>query len=471
MERRTFLRDAARAASVFALRPDIVSSRLAGAVAPKRVVVVGAGIAGLCAAYELMKLGHDVLVFEAQNRPGGRVRTFRDPFADGLHAEAGASRLPNTHVLTMRYARQFGLPLVPFAPTDKPDIRVIGGARQDVIDPQIATVRKQYIQTLAAEITHPFDDDWVPSSLRQYDDVTRDAVLAAKGVPDGVIRQMSLGSTPVANMRSFLDVLREVAVNRELRRQAGVTVEQLHKIPSGNDALPEAFAMRLGSRVSYGAALIAIEQNVTGVVTRFRRSRDVVTINADRVVCAIPFTMMRSVDVRPLMSAGKRRAIDNISYHSATRIYLQTRTRFWEKQRLSGFADVDVPMEIWDMSFGQPGRRGISMAFLMGDVSRGLADKSADEIVAFGIDQMDRVFPGMRDNFDGGIVKLWDIDPWVKGAFAFLKPGQVKSLDPFIRHPEGRIHFAGEHTSSLRGWIQGALESALRVTREVNEAA
>jgi monoamine oxidase len=106
----------------------------------------------------------------------------------------------------------------------------------------------------------------------------------------------------------------------------------------------------------------------------------------------------------------------------------------------------------------------------MGTASLRLAGKSNDELLAFGIDEMDRVFPGMKHNFDGGMVKVWDNDPWVRGAFGFLRPGEVGSLDRFIARPEGRIHFAGEHASSLRGWIQGALESALRVTREVNDA-
>ena len=70
-------------------------------VAPKRVVIVGAGLAGLCAAYELGALGHDVTVLEGQTRPGGRVQTLRDPFDDGLFAEAGASRIPTSHDLTL----------------------------------------------------------------------------------------------------------------------------------------------------------------------------------------------------------------------------------------------------------------------------------------------------------------------------------------------------------------------------------
>jgi monoamine oxidase len=79
----------------------------------KRVVVIGAGLAGLVAGYELKRLGHEVVILEAQNRVGGRVHTLRS-FGPGLYAEAGAMRIPRAHALTIRYCEEFGLPLRPF---------------------------------------------------------------------------------------------------------------------------------------------------------------------------------------------------------------------------------------------------------------------------------------------------------------------------------------------------------------------
>src|SRR5215470_10208293 len=98
-------------------------------VAAKRVIVVGAGLAGLCAAYELNASGHDVTALEAQSRPGGRVQTLRHPFDDGLFAEAGASRIPTSHDLTLGYARMFGLTLVPFEPFGAASVRYAYGQR------------------------------------------------------------------------------------------------------------------------------------------------------------------------------------------------------------------------------------------------------------------------------------------------------------------------------------------------------
>jgi monoamine oxidase len=440
----------------------------------------------VCAAFELTVSGYDVVVLEAQSRPGGRVHTLREGFADGLHAEAGASRIPNTHLLTMHYAKLFDLPLVPFAPLDKVDVRYVSGERHRVrrgtefqwpssvpagerrmTPPQI---RQRYIQALAKQITQPMAANWAPSSMLQYDRTTRDAYLRAQSIPDSVLALMSLGSTPVANTRSFLDLLRELAVGRELAREANVPEQQLLKIATGNDQLPRAFASRLGNRIRYGAELVRIEQDDRGVRAFVRGAGGDDAFTGDRLVCAIPFTTLRDVEVAPPLPEGKRNAIRSLKYHSATRIYLQTGTRYWGEQGLSGFAETDLPMEIWDATYGQGGARGVSMSFLSGAAARRVAALHVHEQLRFGVDETERVLPGMRANYDGGLVKVWDDDHWARGAVAYLAPGDVQSLEPHISPSEGRIHFAGEHASSLRGWMQGALESAMRTVSEIKRA-
>jgi monoamine oxidase len=226
---------------------------------------VGAGLAGLCAAYELEALGHDVTVVEAKAQPGGRVQTLRDPFDDGLFAEAGASRIPTSHDVTLRYVRQFGLTLVPFEPASVPSIRHAYGERSIVLPGAAfewpsrvraehqqtpAEVRRRHIAPLVDEITDPFSLSWIPASLKKFDHVTRDEYLRSQGVSPATLHMMNLGSTPVARFRSFLDVLYENAVDRELRRRAGIENDRFLKIEGGTDRLPRAFAERLVSRLS-----------------------------------------------------------------------------------------------------------------------------------------------------------------------------------------------------------------------------
>ena len=172
----------------------------------------------------------------------------------------------------------------------------------------------------------------------------------------------------------------------------------------------------------------------------------------------------------PALTPEKRSAIDGLPYESVTRIFLQSRERYWTHEGLSGFAETDHPMEIWDSTYGQPGTRGILTSYNRGPKAQELGLQSEAAQLRFGVKTIEQVYPGIRKYYERGFVKVWDRDPWARGAIAYLLPGQVSSLQPYIAQTEGRIYFAGEHASSVRGWMQGALESGRRVASQIAAA-
>ena len=136
MRRRDFLKQSAIAAAIL---PALAQRGLAfgrkplgRSGTPKRVIIIGAGLAGLSAAYELTQAGHDAVVLEARTHPGGRVQTLRDPFPEGLYVEAGAARIPNHHHFTRQYVELFGLTLEPFEPAALPHVYHVRGKRIEV---------------------------------------------------------------------------------------------------------------------------------------------------------------------------------------------------------------------------------------------------------------------------------------------------------------------------------------------------
>src|SRR6266536_1151408 len=130
LTRRDFLRRSVIAAAPLVARSSPQAEgqdRIGRAGASKKVIIIGDGFAGLSAAFELSRLGHEVTLLEARLRPGGRVYTLREPFSDGMYAEAGAARIPNNHDLTLHYVKHFGLALVPFFPNKLARVYVLNG--------------------------------------------------------------------------------------------------------------------------------------------------------------------------------------------------------------------------------------------------------------------------------------------------------------------------------------------------------
>lgn len=395
--RRQFLRRSAiAAAGVGLLTPT--PARSATTVILKgpsrKVLILGAGMAGLVAAYELTQLGHDVTVLEARTRPGGRVHTLREPFSDGLYAEAGAARIPNTHELTLKYLKTFDLPLEPFYPNKLKAIRFDRGGREEV----------------------PIDG-------------FTDAMTVNYGA--------DLGGRP----------------------------DRWYKIKGGSDLLPRAFAQKLESKIRYGCPVVRIEQDANAARVVFRKAGANETLTADSVLCTIPFSVLRQIEL-PALPERKRDAIKRTAYDAVSRVYLQTRSRVWEAQGFSGFAFVRGAVEVWQPTWSQPGPRGILMTYARPGEAERIAKMKEDARIETTTKQLNSIFPGLRTNFERGYSKCWTEDEWSRGAWAFVGFSDFATAVA----PNGRIHFAGEHLSPWFSWIQGAIASSLNAVKEIDEA-
>lgn len=397
LTRRQFLRRSAVAAA----GAGLIRSPLGGGVTAevvkgpaKKVLILGAGMAGLVAAYELTQLGHDVTVLEARTRPGGRVHTLRGPFSDGLYAEEGAARIPDEHDLTLKYVKTFELPLEPFYPSRLNAVRFDRGSRQEVS-----------IDGFTDAMTQNYGED--------------------------------LGGRP----------------------------ERWHKIKGGSDLLPKAFAKHLEGKIVYGAPVVKIEQNASAARVVWLKSGTSQTLVADSVLVTIPFSVLRNIDL-PALSPRKRDVIKRTRYDAVSRVYLQTRNRFWEEKGLNGFAFTRGAVEIWQPTWDQPGPRGILMTYARPGEAERIASMKENNRIESTLKQLDGIFTGLRGSFERGATKCWTEDEWARGAWAFV--GFADFATAIM--PEGRIHFAGEHLSPWFSWMQGALQSGLRAVKEIDEA-
>ena len=192
-------------------------------------------------------------------------------------------------------------------------------------------------------------------------------------------------------------------------------------------------------------------------------------ITADRVVLTLPFSVLRHIRVDPPFSPEKTQIIGNLGYYQGTRFLLQTRTRFWQAAKLSGGARTDGPADIWDMGYGLPGSAGLLSATTGGpEVEARLLPLLRRG--PLGLWQV--LGPGCISRYCGaGAESRWCTAGWTsprpRGAFSVFYPGQMSRWTNAILKPEGRVHFAGEHTAAHSGWIEGALWSGDHVSQEI----
>jgi monoamine oxidase len=424
------------------------------------VVVVGAGVAGLRCADGLLRAGHDVTILEGQDRVGGRVQTIRDPFSDGLYSEAGALFIPESHALTQRCLGKLQLAVVAIPPSRGGMAFSVRGQRLVVrpgVPPQWpldlnATERGLTLRKLAALYVGPRDSAGV-ETFAQY--------LRRRGASPDAIELLGMGQLGIwgDGPHSCLAAV--------VLRDAAAPPGKVCRIAGGNDLLPKALSARLAKPVRTGCRVVRITRSEHKLRVTFVRAGRHHCVEADRLVLAVPFSTLRRMFIDPPFSDGKMRAIAQLPYTSVTRVFLQFRERFWLSAGLSGTGAVDAPrMRVREVGFGCRGQRGILECYFSGPEARRVMDASAPDPVGRTLALVERIYPGASARFERGVCKSWDRDEWALGAYSYYKPGQAVAIHAHVAAAEGRVHFAGDHTSEQPGWLEGALQSGDRVVRE-----
>lgn len=445
------------------------------------VVVIGAGMAGLCAAYELSRTGCSVTVLEARREVGGRVRTRRD-FPDGLYVEEGATRFPVAHHYTMHYLREFDLPVIAF---DRPDmghtLRIMSRDveshpwGQDAWPDELPLhdheraldldgLHALYVAPMIEEIGDPLSAGWPSADLRErFDTVGFADLLRSRGASEGAIRALSLGFHVGEGLNSVSALWWLETMALDVGPRTAV------KVDGGNDRLARAFVDQLGDGLHLGCVVQRVVEESSGVAAYAQTPRGEEVFRADYAVCTLPVPLVLDVAFDPELPRARREALEVIPYASLSRVALQCRHRFWLDQGRPGFEDTDEEIaEVWDLTVGEPGERGVLVAYSGGNEARRVTAMSEQERISYTAQRLEPLLPGLLDNLEGGVSLCWDAEPYARGGGAWFRPGQ-SGLREVIAAPQGRIHFAGEATSPWPGWVQGAFESARRATGEILE--
>lgn len=449
---------------------------------PAKIAVLGAGIAGLVAAVELRRAGHEVTVIEAQSRVGGRILTLREGFSDGIYAEAGAMRIPARHQLVMAYVKRLGLELRPFDCNNDKTWAFFHQHRLRLGEAIDANIGYGFNLSKAEQAT-PFQEMW-EATLEPIRNVLLEESAAAWEEMQQRLQQVSLraflhdlgwseGAIEKYGLFAGFETLLHASACEFIREFVADLRNEAYAIRGGMDLLPRGLAAELGHDIHYGQMITALDQTEDQVIIHTRGLGGMKTVEADYALCTLPLSVLRHIEVYKPFSYGKQQAIRNIHYEASTKIFFECSRRFWETDDgISGGCSV-TDLAIRNIYYPEHNRstgRGVLLAsYSHGQDAHRWGALSEQERLVQALENVAEIHPQVTQYVESGHSVVWNQDEFAGGAYAFFQPNQERELHEHILAAEGRYHFAGEHASLQHRWIQGSVESALRASLAIHE--
>ena len=467
--------------------PDLAAGGGGGA----RVVILGAGVAGLSAAWELGKAGYACTILEARDRIGGRNWTLRGGdrlelndgtvqrvgFDEGLYFNAGPARIPSHHQATLGYCREFGVALEPLVNASRSarlqSDAAFGGKpiqmRQAIYDMRghVAELLSKAVGRGALDAEVSADDkEKLVAFLRTYggldpDSVYKGSTHAGLAIPPGAGDQVAVARDPI----DFSALVNSPVWSNSLFDDDIDMQPTMLQPVGGMDRIPHAFEVRLAKVIRRGAEVRKIGRTAGGVaVTYFdKHAGQARRIEADYCLCTIPLKVLAGIEAD--FSPAYQDAIKTTPYSDSIKVAFESE-RFWEHEdQIYGglsFNDRETRV-VWYPSAGFHTPKGIILgAYTSGDTATTFGQRTIADQLDYARTSIDKLHPGRGDRLAKGVAIHWAKVPYNLGPWVDWKG---KTDDPrysLLSQPDGPFYFAGEHLSHVGAWQQGAIVSAHR---------
>ncbi|MFN3596232.1 MAG: flavin monoamine oxidase family protein [Rubricoccaceae bacterium] len=465
VSRRAFLRSGALVAGGALLTPTLAGClpRLTGAAAP-RIAVVGAGLAGLAAAWHLHRAGLEATVYEASARAGGRVHTGYGVVAEGQPTELGAEFIDSAHADVRALCTHFGLALLDRHAGPAAGLRTgyfFGGRHYSERD--VVTAFTPAAGRVAADLARAETD---PAEAARLDRRSVAAYLDGLGL-DAWLRAL-LGVAFVTEYgldedeQSALNFLYTIGTDLADGFAVFGESDERFKIAGGNERLPAALAGALGDALRYGHFLEAVRAEGAGFRLAFQTDGGARELAADVLVLALPLPLLRALDLRVPLPGPQRRAFAEAGFGTNAKTFAGMRRRPWRAAGFSGETFSDEPFQLlWDPQELEAGEAAGLTFFSGGTAGLRVGEGPPEAQVARLLPGAERAFPGTAAAFTGRAARFhWPSHAFTRGSYTCFRPGQWTGLAEHLRTPAGALFFAGEHCSlEHQGYMNGAAES------------
>jgi len=438
------------------------------------IAIVGAGIAGLHAAYLLKQAGFSANVYEASGRIGGRIFSVPDAMGKGLWTEMGGEFIDTDHTDMRNLVQHFNLPTIDRKAPSELALKEFSYyfnkthyQLKDVVNelhPVTEQIKKD-IASLSSEISYnqhtPADVALDNMTVMQYADK-----LGIKGwfrsfIYNGYTAEYGMD----ANEQSALNFLELVAPDSNGEFSPYGNSDERFSVTGGNEKICQALAGQLTGLLHTNYILQAIKQNAGNQYlltfgTDKNKAEDVV---ADIVILALPFTLLREVDIRIPLPDWKKNAIQNLGYGSNSKIFVGVNERVWRKQGYAGYTFTDNGlMNGYDSSQMQNNNEGAGVFTIAPGGKAGVdAGKDFNLTQQQSIAQLEEIYPGAKAQFSGRL-QYWNWPGYTfsKASYMSYKAGQYTAMQGAQFQPVGSLYFAGEHCSiSSQGFMNGGAET------------
>lgn len=480
---------------------------LSGSGKGKKVVILGAGLAGMTAAFELGKLGYQCQVLEARAFAGGRCQTARKGFAltelggeeqrcqfdQGHYINHGPWRIPLHHQSTLHYTRLFEVPLEVMVNDNDHSIVYLenGGplSKQRLRPAQIKADMRGHVAELLAKSVKSKQID---QALTEQDQRLLLDYLAHEGQLDagdlrykgrsgrGYAINPGAGLMPGAGKESdplgFKELLESKVGNIYSAVQDFPMQNTMFQPVGGMDQIAKAFEKRVGKAIRYRAEVQTIRhgENHVAVTYKDTASGKFTTVNADYCLCTIPLSVLRMIETD--FSPKFKAAIKQVAYAPVGKIGLQMKRRFWEEDDqiygghvltdIKGINTISLPSSSWQK------QKGVLLGYYNYQTSAiEVSAMTPAERAEFAVVAGEKIFPAYRESFESAFSVAWHRVQYNLGGWADWNEESRKHAYPVLLEGEGRVLLAGEHLSYLTGWQAGAIESAWQQLAKIHERA
>jgi monoamine oxidase len=480
---------------------------LSGSGKGKKVLILGAGLAGMTAAFELEKLGYKVQILEARAFAGGRCQTARKGFSltelggekqtcafdDGHYINHGPWRIPLHHQSTLHYTKLFEVPLEVMVNENdhayvySENAGPFAGKRVRLKEVK-ADMRGHVSELLAKSVkNHQLDQELSPDDQRLLlDYLQHEGALTAndlqykgrsgRGYAVNPGAGLNPGPGTLSDPLGFKDLLASKLGNVYSAVQDFPMQNTMFQPVGGMDAIAKAFEKHVGKNIRYKSEVQTIRQNDKGVTVTYKDTgtNKVSSISADYCLCAIPLSVLRQIDTD--FSDKFKKAVATVAYAPVGKIGLQMKRRFWEEDDhiygghimtdVKGINQISVP------SYGFQKKKGVLLGYYQYQTAAiETSALSPKERAEFALAAGQKIFPQYTENFETSFSVAWHRVQYNLGGWAEWTDKTRAAAYPTLVAGEGRILLAGEHLSYLTGWQAGAIESAWQQIAQIHERA